>query len=308
MDDTMVSTRYLPWTQLGTVIPEPMTPAEAIKVAGLDWTVDKQPLFTRAASGDLCEIPDRFAMTRSSDSKFFGVVGSHYETYQNRDAFDFLTGLVDDPESAVIEAAGTARGGRQVFVVVRFPGMLDDVLDGDEHQLYTVVRTGHDGTKAVQVLVMPLRDKCMNMLGLQSFGRDAPQRWSLQHTSTLAERLAEAQHTLRHVDDYADEYRRIAERLAAVELEEHELRTVLDRALPQRPKTDELVEGILARFASSPTIDDRFRGTGYGALNAVTEHMDWGRARMTAEGRFHSALDGTSARVRNRTAALLLAR
>ena len=104
---------------------------------------------------------------------------------------------------------------------------------------------GHDGTKAVQVMVMPLRDKCMNMLGLQTFGRDAPQRWSLQHTSTLAERLAEARHTLQQVDTYADEYRRMTERLAAVDLEEQALRSTLERTLPHRPRTTELIDGIL---------------------------------------------------------------
>lgn len=294
--------------QLGTVIPEPMTPLEAIQKAGLDWTVDKQPLFTRGPNDELQEVNDRFAIRRSSDGKILGTVGTRYETFQNSEAFDFLTGLVDDPSAAIIEAAGTVRGGRQVFVVVRFPGMLADVLDGDTHELYAIVRTGHDGTKAVQVLVMPLRDKCMNMLGLHSFGRDAPQRWSLQHVSTLGERMAEAQHTLSMVDAYSAEYTAMAERLAAIDIEEADLRDMLERVLPQRPRTSELINGIAERFVKSPTIDDRFRNTAYGAVNAITEHMDWGRARTTAEGRFISALDGTSARVRNRATALLLAR
>lgn len=308
MEDTMISTRRLPWTQLGTVIPEPMTPLEAITLADLDWTVDKQPLFTQGPGGKMQEVDDRFAIRRSSDGKILGTVGSHYQTYQNREAFDFLTDLVDDPDSAVIEAAGSARDGRQVFVVIRFPGLLDDVLDGDEHELYGIVRTGHDGTKAVQVLVMPLRGKCMNMLGLHSFGKDAPQRWSLQHVSTLSERMAEAQDTLRRVDSYADEYAAMAQRLAAIDVAESDLREIMGHVLPDRPKTHELIDGIADKFTTSPTIDERFRGTAFGAINAVTEHMDWGRARMTPEGRFHSALDGTSARVRNRTTALLLAR
>lgn len=303
MQDTLLSTRELPWLKLGTVIDEPMTPDEAIVRAGLDWTVGKHTLFDEYG-----EVEDRFSIRRSSDRKFLGTVGSHYETYQNREAFSFLTDLVADPEDAVIEAAGTARGGRQVFMVVRFPGLLTDVLDGDQHRLYAIVRTGHDGTKAVQVLVMPLRGKCMNMLGLSSFGRDAPQRWSLQHVSTLAERLEEARDTLAHVDRYAEEYARTAERLAAIDLEERELRDLLGHVLPQRPRTQELVDGITERFTSSPTIDDRFRLTAYGAVNAITEHMDWGRARMTDEGRYHSILDGTSARVRSRATALLLAR
>lgn len=308
MEDTMISTRELPWMKLGTVIDKPMTPDEALVKANLNWTVDKHPLFVRNLEGDLTEVADRYAMMRSSDGRVLGVVGSHYETYQNHEAFAFLSELVDEPDDAIIEAAGSVRDGRQVFMVVKFPSLLGDVLDGDDHDLYAIVRTGHDGTKAVQVMVMPLRLKCMNMLGLSSFGRDAQQRWSLQHVSTLSERLAEARDTLARVDRYAEEYARTAERLAAIDIEEQALRDILDRVLPQRPKTGEVIDGIVSRFHESPTIDDRFRGTAYGAINAVTEHMDWGRARMTDEGRYHSVLDGTSARVRNRATALLLAR
>lgn len=306
MQDTMLTTRALPWTKLGTVLDKPLTPAAAIKKAGLDWTVDKRALYVEA-QGKLVQVDDRFAVVRSSDDHVLGTVGSHYEPYQNSEAFDFLTDLVDDPEDAVIEAAGSVRSGRQVFVVVRFPGMLEGVADED-NELYAIVRTGHDGLKAVEVLLMPLRGLCMNMLGLGTFGRSAPQRWSLQHVSTLQARLAEARHTLDGADAYADEYRRVAERLADSQIAEAELRTLLERALPERPKTQANIDAVLRGFESSITIPDRLRGTAYGALNALTEHLDWGRDRLTDEGRFHSALDGHSARIRNRAAAMLLAR
>lgn len=307
VDEGTISTRVLPWQKLGTVLDEPLTPGEAIKRAGLDWTVDKQPLYTEV-QGKLVQVESRFAIRRSSDDAILGTVGTHYETYQNAEAFDFLTDLVGDPDDAIIEAAGSVRKGRQVFVVVRFPGMLDDVLDGDEHELYAIIRTGHDGTKAVQVLLMPLRGLCMNSLGLSSFGREAPQRWSLHHTSTLQAKLAEARHTLEAADAYAEEYRLTAERLADSQIAENELRRIMERVLPERPQRAQVIDQVAARFSSSPTIQDRFRGTSYAALNAITEQTDWGQDRLTHEGRYHSILDGTSARVRNRAASLLLAR
>jgi hypothetical protein len=126
--------------------------------------------------------------------------------------------------------------------------------------------------------------------------------------STLRERLEEAKNTLGRIDAYADEFTATAERLAAIELEVSEFEDMLRHALPARPKTEDAVHAMSNLFTSSPTIQDRFRGTGWAAVNAVTEYFDWGRERSTDEGRFHSALDGTSSRIRSRATALLLAR
>lgn len=304
-DTTMFSTRTLPWMKLGTVIDKPVSPKQAIKLAKLNWTVSKEPIFTQDEKGNLTEVPGRFATMRSNDRKVFDVVGATYETYQNLEAFDFLEPLTDDG-SILIHAAGELRGGRQVFIVADVPNVLD-VLD-DPTDMVMVIRTGHDGTKAVQAMLMGLRGMCMNMLGLPSFGHTAKQRWSVAHTSTLRERLAEAQSTLKSIDAYASEYQHTAERLAQVDIELDELQKMLRSALPVRPKTEETITRIGELFTSSPTIPERFSNTGWGAINAVTEYFDWGRERSTDEGRFHSALDGTGARIRARATALLLAR
>lgn len=307
MDDQMFSTRTLPWMKLGTSFDEPLTPAEAVRAAGLDWEVELRPLMTVDRHGQPMEVPTRRATVRTDTDQVLGTVGTSYQPWQNHEAFDFLTGLVDDPDTAIIEAAGSVSKGRQAFVVVRLPNGLDDVADGDPHELYLVVRTGHDGTKAVEVLVMPLRSLCMNMLGLASFGRNAVQRWSIPHTLNMREKISCAQETLTRADVYASEFKQTAERLAAVDIEERRLRELLDRALPDRPSRPASVEDIIERFHRSPTIPDRFRATGWGALSAVTEHMDWGRPRVTDSGRYHGGISGVAAQVRNRTAALLLA-
>jgi len=307
-NDTQFTTRTTPWAKLGTVIDKPVTPDEALALGGLDWTVDKKPLFLKAGPRSYQEVPNRFAVLRSSDEAIFGIVSHEYELWQNHEAFAFIAGLVDDPDTAIIEAAGAVRGGRQVFMAIKFPGAIGDVLDGDAHDLYAVVRTGHDGSKAVQVIVMPLRGMCMNMMGLRSFGRNAQQRWSIQHTSSLGARLEQARDVLKTVDDYADGYREMAERMAAIDVEEADLRKLLERTLPDRPSRGQTVDAIAHGFVNSPTIREQDRCNAWGAFNAVTEYMDWGRPRSTDEGRYHAGIDGASDRLRNRTAALLLAR
>ena len=57
-------------------------------------------------------------------------------------------------------------------MVVKVP-MAINVLSGDDpHDLYGVLRTSHDLSRATEVMVMPLRGRCMNQLTLHSFSRD----------------------------------------------------------------------------------------------------------------------------------------
>ena len=71
------------WHGLGTVVTSAPTVAEALHLAGLDWTVDKVPLYL--ADGTIVE--DAFANQRSIDNKILGVVGSVYSVVQPIEAF-----------------------------------------------------------------------------------------------------------------------------------------------------------------------------------------------------------------------------
>jgi len=44
--ETMFSVREKPWHGLGTIVMEAPTSEEALKLAGLDWNVVQEPIFT----------------------------------------------------------------------------------------------------------------------------------------------------------------------------------------------------------------------------------------------------------------------
>ena len=54
----------LPWPGLGTKVEADLTPDQFQKVAGLDWTVEKQPLVTSTG----VKIKNKEALVRSSDN------------------------------------------------------------------------------------------------------------------------------------------------------------------------------------------------------------------------------------------------
>jgi hypothetical protein len=62
----------LPWHGLGTKVEQDLTPGDFQKVAGLDWTVEKQPLVT--ATG--VKIKNKEALVRTSDNSVLDVVGT----------------------------------------------------------------------------------------------------------------------------------------------------------------------------------------------------------------------------------------
>ena len=82
--------RFVPWHGLGTAVAEAPTSADAIKLAGLDWEVNSEPIFT----GNGIEIPNHKANIRATDNKILGVVSDRYKIVQNMDAFNFTDNLI----------------------------------------------------------------------------------------------------------------------------------------------------------------------------------------------------------------------
>ena len=63
-----------PWHGLGVRLPKLATSAEAIEAAGLDYHVDKKPMFTRGGGKRRVEVPDHFCTVRQDTGDVLGVV------------------------------------------------------------------------------------------------------------------------------------------------------------------------------------------------------------------------------------------
>lgn len=301
--DTMVTTRIAPWMKIGTVLEQDvMTADEAVKLGGMDFTVSMQPCIQRLLSGEYVEVENRKIVVRDDTEEPFDIVSGDYHILQYGEAFDFLDEI--DPRFI---ASGTLKGGKQGFVVVQAPETKSiSLLGGDDpHELFVVVRTSHDRSRAVEAMVMPLRERCMNQLGLQSFTAGVVNRWSIPHTSTMKDKLAVAQDAILKLDLYVDALKSTAERLADTSLTVETGERLIRRVLPDRPKTDEVVTRILDLWQTADTVG--YAGTGWGLVNAVSDYFDHGRTGGTQESRFVGALQGVTYQMINKTAALALA-
>lgn len=305
IDHTSFTTREVPWRAVGTTIDKPVSVAEALEKADLDWKVELHPVkFTH--EGKTTVFKGRSVIVRSDTGQPFGVASDGYSVIQNTEAFEFIDGI--SPE---IVAAGSLKGGKQAFVVCKAPGKGElEILDGDKHDLYVILRTSHDLSKAVEVFLMPLRGMCMNQLPLKSLGRHAQQAWSVRHVTTAKARLAEAQTVLAGLDAYRADFEDTAKRLAAIDLELAETEELLRMVLPDRPKRAEQITAITDLFDHGPRVGEQFHRTGWGLVNAVGEYFEHERPSRSdsIESRFTNGLNGSINKYINRAAQLLVRR
>lgn len=312
--DQAFTAREVPWMKMGKIVDGVATAAEAAKLGGLDFDVDLREV-AWIGFGDegglnvnnvIHPISNRRAVVRSDTGDFFGFVSSSaYRTLQYAEAFDFM-----DTINPRYVAAGTLRGGRQGFMVVK-PEISMSLED--DHELFAVLRTSHDCSRGIEVMVMPLRGRCMNQLTLRSFAKGVDHRWSIKHTTTLHKKMAEAQASLEKIGIYIQRYESIVNRLCNTEVKVDRGQKLIEMVIPmpQHGKTErtetqwrERIEAITDLWTGSPQVG--YAGTGWGLVNAVSEYFEWHRTGGTSESQFLNALQGETHKKINRMCGILL--
>lgn len=282
-----------PWHTLGTVIEGLATAEQALQLAQLDWTVEKQPIFL--GSGAL--IPDRFANVRSTDLKPLGVVGSDYVPFQNVEAFSFFDTVTDQTGEAHYTSAGSLFGGKRVFLTAKI-GDTFNVAGDDAHDLYLLITNSHDGSRAFTAATTMIRAVCNNTVTL-GLAR-AKTSWSLRHKVTLEGKTQEARDALQLSYKYAAEFEAEVEKLLQIDVTNDQFLSIIEGILPEQKRQKEKnVEQLMNIFTSETTIKDTSAaGNGWGVVNAVTFWTDHVRESRTDEARFKSLMDGFAAKAR----------
>lgn len=265
-----VEERMFLWQTQGYVDTHATSAQDILEKAGLDWGVKMLPVQVPDPSGSgVIEDTKRRAIVRADTHQILGIAKSRYVPADNSEVLAFLDSIFDSGQAA-FEAAWSWRNGESVGVAMRVP---DDVTVAgvDKYGLYILARTSHDGGGSVIIAATPVRLACTNMVTAAL--KSAKRVFRAPHTATLANRTGEARESL----DVAFKY---------VEAWEVEVEKMLDETVTNEKMvaaTTELfgekhLEPVLDLWASSPNIAD-YRGTRYGAYNALTEYAQWVRPR-----------------------------
>ena len=292
--ETMFSSgRQVPWHNLGIIVEEAPSSEEAIRLAGLNWEVQQQPIYL----ADGTEIKGNYANVRSSDGKALGIVGDRYKIVQNTDAFAFTDALLG--EGVKYETAGSLKDGKVIWLLAKMPETIE--ILGDKVDPYMVFTNSHDGSGAVRVCMTPVRVVCNNTLNAAI--RGARRVWSARHTGSVTNKLDDARETLQFANQYLEATKQTFEDLYKVKLNEFSLYKTINDIIPitedmtdrQKVNQKAIRDDILLRYNEAPDLKvlDQTGARLVQAVADTTSHME--PFRQTAnfkENRFKKTLDG----------------
>ena len=303
------------WHGLGTLLSDPPTIVEALADAGLNWRVELAPLLVGAdVSGPvldghtrpaaLADEPIRAvghrAVVRSHDRSILGVVGPDYEPLQNTDALAWFQPFVDSG-AVRLEAAGSLRGGKRVWVLGRVIGSSADVVKRDRVDQFVLLANGHDGTLSIRCGFTAVRVVCQNTL-TASLNDKGSKLLRIRHTRGAVEALHAAQDVINvargEFAATAEQFRYLASRgcdtdtlrayvreVFELSQQETDVDTLSRLGLGAKPEKDDetlgrlglgsrivkRIEGLAESGRGAET--EGVRGTMWGAYNAVTEYL-----------------------------------
>ncbi len=287
---SFASFREPAWHGLGTVFTEEKNTSEMLVAANLNgWNVRLEDLEipNTLTSDKNYQYVVRTNPTDATQTDVLGIVGERYVPLQNEDLFAFGDNILDG--GGRWETAGSIRGGRVVFgsLALERETVLDPSGVADVVKTYLLINTSHDGSIAIQASITPVRVVCANTLNLALGNikkRDGvKQTFKIRHTQSAEGRIQVARETLGLANAYMDKFDQMAKLMIETEITAQQFNEII---LAAYPKPDKDVKGAIKKWENKVNLindiytgefNHTIAGNAWGALNALTERLDWHR-------------------------------
>ena len=309
--DSFFSVKEKAWHNLGQVVEDYPTSAEAITHAGLNYDVEKRPLFTMSQeiiseglhSIGSIRVPDYYSTVRKDNDCVLGVVGKDYHIVQNRDAFSFFDSIVGG-DGILYETAGALGKGERIFITAKLPDYIrvgkDDLIEK-----YIFLTTSHDGSGSITAAFTPIRIVCANTLNAALQNKTNTVR--IRHTSNANDRLKQAHKVMGIADHLSTNMEAIFNHWTRVPISDREVKKLIQYALaPSKEVLKNMQEGRGDELSSCfiNMADSAFeyamshhtqqmpttKGTVFGAYNAVTGYFQNVRSYKNDEAKLASLM------------------
>ncbi len=287
---SFASFREPAWHGLGTVFTEEKNTSEMLVAANLNgWNVRLEDLEipSQLTSDKNYQYVVRTNPTDKTQTDVLGIVGERYVPLQNEDLFAFGDNSLDG--GGRWETAGSIRGGRVVFgsLALERETVLDPNGVADVVKTYLLINTSHDGSIAIQASITPVRVVCANTLNL-ALGSikkkdGVKQSFKIRHTQSAEGRIQVARETLGLANAYMDKFDIMAKLMIETEITAQQFNEII---LAAYPKPDKDVKGAIKKWENKVNLindiytgeyNHTIAGNAWGALNALTERLDWHR-------------------------------
>lgn len=310
---SFMSVREKAWHGLGTIVQDSPTSAEAIKLAGLDYRVEKEQVYFNQPymqfgkeRNKQIPVPDAFATVRKDTNVPFGIVGSRYEVLQNVEAFDFFDQIVGRKE-AIYETAGALGQGETIFITAKLPEYIK-VGQKDLIEQYLFLTNNHNGKGVVQAAFTPIRIVCNNTLNAALSHNS--NRVRIMHNANVKDRLKEASKLMGIVNQLKEELEGVFNAMAKKPIVDQQLKDIIVATFATKAHMDLIAKGEecaqLTRFetlisdvyayalGSDTQQMDTTKGTVFGAYNAVTGYLQNVKNVTNQESQLVSLMEGTA--------------
>lgn len=316
------------WHGLGQIVEDYPTSAEAIKHAGLDYEVEKSPLFAKGSGivevadgiviqDNEIEVPNYFANIRTDNNIVLGVVGKDYHIVQNKDAFSFFDSIVGNGSGILYETAGALGEGERIFITAKLPNYIRIGNSDDVIEKYIFLTTSHDGSGSITAAFTPIRIVCQNTLNASL--RNMSNVVRIKHTSGAKGRLHDAHKVMGLANIMSLKLEDTFNSWSKIRIKDSEVRKIIQLALCPNKETFNLIKkGAEDEFSTmfKNSVDDAFayamindtqltettKGTLFGAYNAVTGYFQNVRNYKDKESKLQSIVLGGTAQVKSQKA------
>ena len=259
-------TREATWNKVGTDIREANSVKEALQISGLDYEVVKAPIYL--SNGH--RIKDQFATKKKGTDEVFGIVGKDYTIVQNEEAFSFVDGIISEGLTFV-------KAGETSYMNYIIASLPEQYILDDKFKPYIIFQNSHAGATTLKAAICPLRIVCQNQFTMAF--RNSENKISLRHSSSIHEKMDEAQHILQFNAEYMDSFNKMANKMASNKIGEEKALEIIDKyflvddnASTRKINSNEEKKVILLN-AYNAEDNQNFRGTQWGLINAFSDYI-----------------------------------
>jgi phage/plasmid-like protein (TIGR03299 family) len=305
----------VPWEGTGVSVSEDevKTAQALMEQAKLDWEVVERDLYFSPTNDLMKQVLAKThkAIVRETDGALLGVVGRKWTPLQNHEAFDFVDKLIE-AGALRYHSAGSFKDGKVIWIQAEFAET--EILPNDPHKKYLMLVSAFDGTFSVRIGETDIRIACWNtfMMALMDMARGLGKRKEIRirHTQSMKDKIKAAEQAIKLAHERSGRTDNFMKALARMSMTGEMWTDFSERLIPDPPegkrntrakkaRTELLSLAVTGKGQDIPGV----QGTGYAALNAVTEYVNFhrssrGKDDLTKQGnRFRSTLFGQSAKM-----------
>lgn len=160
-----------------------MKTQEILSTYGLDFRIEKAPMFAMNAAGEQVPSP-YFGLINSKTNEVINTVKEGYEVSQNDDVVELVLGGMSKFGSQLsVSKAGSLNGGRKVYLQLGIEG--DMLVGSDRIKRYVTVIDSNDGSTSLSIGIGDLTMSCQNQFWKFYKAGEA----KFRHTATLADKM-----------------------------------------------------------------------------------------------------------------------